>query len=306
MEDHDSTSSEDGSSKKYFYLNGEKFSSSELFYRDDAFVNQSDEDNESEEESTVDAQGTLTNLSSKLKNKISKYRSSSGRYAMEGKGRALLLNNYEFERKFVNKNIEGAYNNTCSIYKNLARIHWDVTIADNKTETELEEVLEAFCKEVKSKPTFGVMLFIGSHGLRVNGEDCFMTQDWKRHKLSSVVNKFTESNFPELAGKPKVFITEFCRDNVELKPLFKQQPEESRNVMISYATSSGCAAYSNGADGFWFVGTFCKMLKKYARKEHLAEILTKTNLLVALEGVNGRVEMSTNNTGLLKDFYLTK
>jgi len=251
---------------QHFYFRGKKYLASKLIRCDSTF------------------QETTENYFSNRQRKAkvsSEKPSPNSSYPNKKKGsrQALLLNNFQFTTKDFD-DIAGGVNDTAKLYAALKPLGWKVTIADNTTEVEMEEVIKNFIESL-TKETSAILVFISSHGERRQNQDYFFTADGKPQKLNKTIDKFSETNFPKLAGKPKIFLTDFCRIDSEAKALTKKdeysptKPEDRTNMLIAYGTQPGRASYAYD-EGSWFIKVFTEALqteeqKMTTEKEQLKE-----------------------------------
>ncbi len=127
-------------------------------------------------------------------------------------------------------------------------------------------------------------------------------------------------NKPSLAGKPKLFFIQACRNTQDLSEINNKpearssdaksyevvfhpdtepfQPDAERNltselfvqeattnlpadVLLSYSTIPGEASWRNSATGSWFIDALVEVFKVHAAKEDVLTMLTKVNHAVS-------------------------
>jgi len=250
---------------QHFYFRGKKYLASELIRRKSTFQETT--------ENYFSTRQRKAKVSSEEPSPNSSYSNNK-----KGSRKALLLNNFRFKTKGVD--ITGGAHDTANLYVALNSLGWEVETADNTTEVQMEKVIKNFIESL-TKETSAILVFISSHGERRQNQDYFFTADGKPQKLNKTIDKFSETNFPKLAGKPKIFLTDFCRIDSEAKALTKKdeysptKPEDRTNMLIAYGTQPGRASYAYD-EGSWFIKVFTEALqteeqKMTTEKEQLKE-----------------------------------
>ncbi|XP_070532541.1 caspase-3-like [Ptychodera flava] len=171
-----------------------------------------------------------------------------------------------------------------------------------------------------------LFICISSHGRK----EAVMTNDKQLIEFNTIINKFNGENLRRMAGKPKVFLFQCCRGTEHGRgvDVSDATPEEAAAVpvvdhgdpqisirtipanadmLVAYATSVGTRAYRNEDQGTWFLHHLCEVIKRDYRRDHLLDILTSVNGLIAERthsDSNAYKQMSEQVSTLTKDFYL--
>lgn len=160
------------------------------------------------------------------------------------------------------------------------------TSKNNATLAEVDDELKKFRNKINGN-TRSILIFISSHGQRTGNQEFFLAVDGEMKNFNSVLNMFSETECPILAGKPKLFLASFCRTygvarEGDLEPV---KVEDNRNMLIAYSTSVGCAAYMN-KNGSWFITALTKAMEKLP-VENSVDVFKRTNRMVSVkEGVD--------------------
>ena len=212
--------------------------------------------------------------------KIAETRNNEDYYPVESRGRALFINNYEFSPPGESRKGGKSDSEKLPIlFKNLG---FDVEKHDNKKSKEIYQLLKEFSTSSKNQTASMILVFIGSHGVQINGKDHFSGTDNHKIPFSDVWSLFTKTNCKNLEGKPKLFFNQFCRLNHESRGnnegINKQQlPLDKEDMLFFHSTSPGNLSYRDTEDGTWFATAICHVFKRFADKEDLMGLLTKVN-----------------------------
>lgn len=172
-----------------------------------------------------------------------------------------------------------------------------------------------------------VIITIMTHG---GSGDRLIASDGAEFSLKDMSRPFKDTR--TLRGKPKVFFIQACRggsfdpgyelqtDNAgsfSSRPLTRKPtiPTEA-DFLFAYAAAPNFVSFRTKAEGSWFIQTLCDVIEQYRKKEHLADMLTKVQYIVAREFERGNFgsgknpeyskQMPTVETRLTKPFYLFK
>ena len=151
------------------------------------------------------------------------------------------------------------------------------------------EVVESFANMPEHEMGEMCVVILMSHG----NKDVILSRDGREVPISSLLDKFTTTNCPSLAGKPKLFIIQTCRYSdvfayflSRLLSQFcrgqrncmgrrsRQQPttdslldtsadvESARdwdNTLICWSTVEGYVSYRDLKEGSWLISAMCKV-----------------------------------------------
>ena len=109
--------------------------------------------------------------------------------------------------------------------------------------------------------------------------------------VEAITGQFTGDKCPTLLNKPKIFIIQACRGDVDdpgalakdtqmMSGPYAVLPIET-DFLIAFASPLGYASYRNEEEGSWFVQSLVKLLKNYFEKEHIMDIFLRVNNEVA-------------------------
>lgn len=166
-----------------------------------------------------------------------------------------------------------------------------------KEDLPADEVWKIINKITESKKMLKYdffVMFIMSHG---NTKDSFITADKKFINVEDVLGKFDNKNAKHLIKKPKLFFFQMCRgkdidhgfsitkttatNTTEYQPDLEIAHSDSgelhtvrSDMLISYPTQSGFRSY-RGDKGSWFMNAIANVFSKYARNEHVSEMMLR-------------------------------
>uniref|UniRef100_A0A8D0H6B4 Caspase-3 n=1 Tax=Sphenodon punctatus TaxID=8508 RepID=A0A8D0H6B4_SPHPU len=158
------------------------------------------------------------------------------------------------------------------------KLHNDLSV------NQIAEVLQNVAKDDHSKRSSFVCVLL-SHG-----EDGLIYGTDRHLELKMLTSLFRGDKCKSLAGKPKLFFIQACR-GTELDSGIEADsgPEESTcqripveaDFLYAYSTAPGYYSWRNSSDGSWFIQSLYLMMKQYAHKLELMQILTRVNRKVA-------------------------
>ena len=92
------------------------------------------------------------------------------------------------------------------------------------------------------------------------------------HKLT---DRLSDYNCPGLAGKPKLFFVQACREEGGTEG--SSQIKSGKDFLFSYATPPGKVAYRDIEHGSWYISELCKALCRFGRSSQLSDILLRVH-----------------------------
>ncbi|CAK8688628.1 unnamed protein product [Clavelina lepadiformis] len=143
-----------------------------------------------------------------------KYQSDPDVYPVNNRGqsRALIINNVKFENRPDNVR-HGAEKDSENLKILLIGLGFKVEIWPSLEKEEIEEVIEEFLNSSRNFAAPMSLVYIGSHGgqNQQDKRDYFCSGDWEKVYIEDLCQKFSARQCPGLAGKPKIFLFQFCR-----------------------------------------------------------------------------------------------
>lgn len=221
----------------------------------------------------------------------------------------------------------------------------------NLSAAETIPILKKFALSSHAYNSDFVTVVVMSHGGLEDGEDVFYSADRKAVKIREVLDIFNNVNARRLQGIPKLFFFQICRGNSVDKGVERQSPEEREqelsdlfksmevtvqnasgsnnedssdalgtpvervptmsDCMISFATLAGYKAFRNNQNGSWYVNAIVNIFSRYAKDQHVIDLMTMVNAAVEKKTANSRhkelnygKEMSNFQSTLTKKLFL--
>ena len=220
------------------------------------------------------------------------------------RGLCVIVNNENFTNM---KGRAGSSWDAAALEELFGKLNFHVERYDNLTSKEINQLMENMREYDHSKLSC-LFVCVLSHG--VNGQ--IYGTDGELVAVDRMTRTFVGTKCPTLAGKPKVFLIQACRggsfdhgvkieqtdDGKETKVIDVKQvlgedetdgggyegalPDEA-DFLLAYATTPAYVSWRNSAFGTWFIKAFTDTMYTRANKEHLMDILTKVNRIVAEE-----------------------
>ena len=138
-----------------------------------------------------------------------------------------------------------------------------------------------------------LVVVVMSHGSAegVWGTDC------KPVLVTELMKYITDSKCPTLAGKPKIFLIQACRDSAIGNDVYISEPI-APDMDITLATIHGESAFRSSTSGSFFIQAFVETMKEYAATKPYKEIITDvTNKL-------SKIQVPVQRTTLRKRLFL--
>nr|XP_022918454.1 caspase Dronc-like [Onthophagus taurus] len=204
--------------------------------------------------------------------KIPSYDTRSSR----NRGKLLLINNIDF--KDEKKKRSGAEVDQVNLVAVFKQIGFDILQYKNKTKAETERIVKSFASDSSLKKYDMCVTVIMSHGTTIDAQTVIETTDEKELPTEWVVQQFHGDICKGMNGKPKIFIFQCCRGDksnsvlhTDGKPF--QAPRKVQDILISYSTLPGFAAYRDPTLGSWYIQGLCKVFMEHAHDTHIEDLL---------------------------------
>ncbi|CAL4158995.1 unnamed protein product, partial [Meganyctiphanes norvegica] len=151
----------------------------------------------------------------------------------------------------------GAEKDSNNISQKFREFGYDVVIHKNLTALRTEDVLKSLQNDTSME---SLILIILSHGVN---KYCFYTHQGGIMDLDKIRKKFTDSACPQLRGKPKIFLSNFCRgDEVELQTDSSALLEVPHHMVTIHASLEKIKVLRHPRRGTLFISNLCKVLYK--------------------------------------------
>ncbi|XP_066954650.1 uncharacterized protein [Macrobrachium rosenbergii] len=149
------------------------------------------------------------------------------------------------------------------------QMKYEVTAFDDLgTKDDTMAALENFRQLDIHKNADSLIVIFSSHGK----EDEFFTSDGQLIHYKSIYQIFSDENCPDLIGKPKVFMFQFCRSEQGSTSIpssgFQAHRRTRRGVTCTYvclSTAEGRESYRMDAEGALFFHEVCKIFMENAK-----------------------------------------
>ncbi|CAL1528600.1 unnamed protein product [Lymnaea stagnalis] len=269
-------------------------------------------------------------------------RQQSEEYPMNTRprGLALIINNVNFDHFSQRR---GSNEDMRMIFNMFKKLDFQVTMESDKTGKQMKQLLENFAKYEPLKSVSALSVVLLSHG---TDNDCIFGIDGSLRGDEPVkgtfISKFelgqffTAKNCPSMAQKPKLFIIQACRGNVEDAPITDMQPSnpnrlthdapnshtrgdflqsdspsnrprvaDTADMCFVHSSSLGYKAYRAVTNGSPFIKTFTETVEEHAGRLHFLEIIQKVQGSFGTQALtNHMMTMPDCSTQLLKKWYL--
>ncbi|KHJ44483.1 glutathione synthase [Trichuris suis] len=163
------------------------------------------------------------------------------------KGLALIINNHRFRGMPVRS---GTDIDCCNLQRLFTQLGYVVKAKRDLTTKDMIESMLKFSQEKEHQKCDSAVVVILSHGL--HGE--IYGSDGKLISVERLILFLDAHHCPALINKPKLFFVQACR---------------------------GCyVSWRNSTRGSWFIQAICEVFSKYACKEEVLHLLTRTNGMI--------------------------
>ncbi|XP_070545117.1 caspase-3-like isoform X1 [Ptychodera flava] len=204
------------------------------------------------------------------------------------RGRALIINNRDFEPKTRMNRRNGTDIDRDNIRRTFSGLGFNVTTSDNLKVREMHGELIELSKENHTDSDC-VAVVILSHG-----DDGIIYGTDGTTPVEELTKYFSGENCETLVGKPKLFFLQACRgkefdDGVVLKsgidqtdaaPVAQRLPVQA-DFLICYSTVPGYYSWRNTENGSWFIQAICKVFDRYGQDMDVLQMMTKVSRIVA-------------------------
>jgi len=220
------------------------------------------------------------------------------------RGSCLIINVYNIngmQRRWSNLDI-------IILNQLFTKLFFDVTIYTDLDGHDLSaknfmEILKSFAQSSKHLNAQSCILCLMSHG----EEGSLTAQDGGKIYLDQVYNLFSNINCPNLAGKPKLFFIQCCRDDpvlgpvddpgcqIDLEPIIFDEEDECdslnhlptmSDMLIGFPSQKGYTAFRKPHVGSWYMNALVDIFSKHAKDTDLCSMLNMVNGCVAKEVTN--------------------
>lgn len=237
-------------------------------------------------------------------------------------GHCLIINNYNFEMSKIQKlgNRKGTHKDKESLERVFKKMHFEITVHDDLTASEMVEVVKQFAEKDHSQMDIFVCCVL-SHGEKgavfgVDGEQVEI-RELTQHAAKCIT----------LANKPKLFFIQACQGKERHEPMWMADGEEQSteegtyeedaqkfaynsipteaDMLIGMATVEDYQSYRHTTEGSIYIQALCGQLEDLCpRKEDILSILTKVNSVVSTRMLKGYKQMPEPRYTLRKKLVL--
>ncbi|XP_065096217.1 caspase-8 isoform X2 [Paramisgurnus dabryanus] len=237
-------------------------------------------------------------------------------------GHCLIINNYNFEMSKIQKlgNRKGTHKDKESLERVFKKMHFEITVHDDLTASEMVEVVKQFAEKDHSQMDIFVCCVL-SHGEKgaVFGVDGELVE----------IRELTQhpAKCRTLANKPKLFFIQACQGKERHEPMWMADGEEQSteegtfeedaqkvasysipieaDLLIGMATVEDYQSYRHTTEGSIYIQELCRQLEDLCpRKQDILSILTKVNSEVSTKTLKGCKQMPEPRYTLRKKLVL--
>ncbi|XP_044537144.1 caspase-3-like [Gracilinanus agilis] len=214
---------------------------------------------------------------------------SLDRYKMDypEMGLCVIINNKDFDKDTELLSRDGTEKDAANLKDIFKSLKYEVRDKNNLTCKEIINYLKSVSREDHSQRSSFVCVIL-SHGEEgvIFGTDGSV-------ELKSLTCFFRGDKCRSLTGKPKLFIIQACQgteldsgvqtDSGTDEDVACQKIPVEADFLYAYSTVPGYYSWRNSKDGSWFIQALCAVLKQYAHKLEIMQLLTQVNRKVATE-----------------------
>ncbi|XP_015592707.1 caspase-9 isoform X2 [Cephus cinctus] len=249
------------------------------------------------------------------------------RYRMRSnpRGYALIIVNIDFGRnQSFRVGAEHDAENTKQLFTQMGfKVFLFRDLSAKNMETQIKEFAQKDFTHVDSS-----FVIISSHGSQCTDTDFNNTlitgTDGDKISCDSIMEFFTASACPTLAGKPKVFIFQVCRgeqvqcavkrtvsdthmsDYPNWISFPKQTIRNYDDMFEVYSTLSGFVSLRDTVNGSWYIQVLCEVFMNHAHSRHILDLLHEVESRLATLRTNINICQTAVVTlkGITKHCYL--
>ncbi|XP_015189287.1 PREDICTED: caspase-2-like [Polistes dominula] len=228
------------------------------------------------------------------------------------RGLVLIITNIDYKSD-LEKPRTSAIHDQINLFHLFHQMGFSIEKHCDLTGQEIKDCVKSFSKREELQYVDSCFIIVSSHGSgpgRKGEEYCteikgvdddymdHMSHEHTKVFCSDIIECFTSTACPYLAGKPKVFIFQLCRGTkTQTTTIRKTMPkrvtdssqyyvpknnsdsssknEGTRNysdMLIAYATLPGHVAFRNAVTGSWFILIFCEVFMNHACEHHICDL----------------------------------
>ncbi|XP_068952229.1 caspase-3-like [Petaurus breviceps papuanus] len=242
---------------------------------------------------------------------------SSDSYKMDypEMGLCVIINNKNFHSSTGMSFRSGSDVDAAQLRDVFTSLKYEVREKKDLAREEIIKLMYNVSKEDHSQRSSFVCVIL-SHG---EEEVIFGTDE--HFELKELTRFFKGDKCRSLTGKPKLFIIQACRgteldcgvetdSGTDDDTTCQKIPVEA-DFLYAYSTAPGYYSWRNKRDGSWFIQSLCAVLKQYAHKLEIMQILTKVNRKVSIEfescssdaDINAKKQVPCIMSMLTKELY---
>ena len=175
----------------------------------------------------------------------------------------MIVNNVLFGKRPAR---HGSDKDAENIKDEFETLGFKVLMENNLTKKETLSLMKKVSGRDHSKRS-SLFVFLLSHG---EMGTIYSTND-EEIQIREIISVFADKACPTLAGKPKVFIVQACRNLTE-------NPAPSaplgKDCLVAYATVVGEEAYRDSFEGSWYIQEFLKVVRDHSTEDDLVTMLS--------------------------------
>lgn len=168
---------------------------------------------------------------------------------------------YVFNYRFLGHKTDerkGAECDSINIKEVFPCYDYEVTLFEDLTKEQSKNTLARIQRDKKLEEVDSLIVFILSHGI---GPYIFKCNDGEQMDLNDITEQFNNVNCPQLIGKPKIFLVNYCRGLKE--EILKFDGDDNNPDMITiFASVPEYRALRSQDKGTIFVLSLCKILQE--------------------------------------------